>query len=246
MNREQITAEQLGRIAVVYIRQSSPHQVANHLESQRRQRNFVERAIDLGWPSDRILVVDEDLGESASRTGERVGFDQMVAMAALGKIGIILAIEVSRLARGNRNWYHLLDICAITGTLIADEDGLYDPKAYNDRLLLGLKGTISEAELYMIKQRLVEAMREKAKRGELRRRLPAGLFWDEAGRIQKEPDEQVVGAIDLVFDRFRSLGAIHQTHLSLLEQGVQIPVRVAHHAEESGLRRRLCLWPQTS
>jgi excisionase family DNA binding protein len=228
MNREQMTAEQLSRIAVVYIRQSSPHQVANHLESQRRQRNFVERAIDLGWPSDRILVVDEDLGESASRTGERVGFDQMVAMAALGKIGIILAIEVSRLARGNRNWYHLLDICAITGTLIADEDGLYDPKAYNDRLLLGLKGTISEAELYMIKQRLVEAMREKAKRGELRRRLPAGLFWDEAGRIQKEPDEQVVGAIDLVFDRFRSLGAIHQTHLSLLEQGVQIPVRVAH------------------
>ncbi len=110
MNREQITEEQLSRMAVVYIRQSSPHQVVHHLESQRRQRNFVERAIQLGWASNRILVVDEDLGESASRTGERMGFEQPVAMAALGEIGIILAIEVSRLSRGNRNWYHLLDI----------------------------------------------------------------------------------------------------------------------------------------
>lgn len=228
MNREQITPEQRSRFAVIYIRQSSSYQVSHNVESGLRQRNFVERAIELGWTQDQILVVDEDLGESASRTGKRSGFEQMVARAALGEVGIILAIEVSRLARANRDWYHLLDICSITGTLIGDEEGLYNPKEYNDRLLLGLKGTMSEAELHIIKQRLVEAMRQKAKRGELRRRLPAGYFWDDAGRIQKNPDEQVCAAIDLVFNRFAVLETIHQTHLSLAEDGVRIPVRVAH------------------
>jgi len=228
MNRDHITAEHRSRLAVLYIRQSSLHQVAEHLESGRRQRNFAQRAIELGWSPDRILVVDDDMGASASRSGERLGFEQMVAMVALGKIGIILAIEVSRLARSNGDWYHLLDICGISGTLIADEQGLYDPKAYNDRLLLGLKGTMSEAELHMIKQRLVAAMRQKAKRGELRLRLPAGFFWDEAGRMQKDPDEQVMTAIDRVFDRFEAVGTIHQTHLSLLEDGVRIPVRISH------------------
>lgn len=228
MNPDYITAEQRNRLAVAYIRQSSLHQVAHHLESGRRQRNFVERAVSLGWSSDRIVVVDEDMGESASRTGQRLGFEQIVSMAALSQIGIIMAIEVSRLARANRDWYHLLDICAISATLIADEEGLYDPGAYNDRLLLGLKGTMSEAELHMIKQRLVEAMRQKAKRGELRRRLPAGFIWDEAGRIQRDPDEQVAAAIDLVFDRFETVGTIYQTFLSLREDGVRIPVRAAH------------------
>ncbi len=228
MNREQITTEQRSRLAAIYIRQSSTYQVSHNVESGRRQRNFFERAIELGWSQDRIIVVDEDLGKSASRTGKRSGFEQMVAKAALGDIGIILAIEVSRLARANRDWYHLLDICAITETLIGDEDGLYNPKEYNDRLILGLKGTMSEAELHIMKQRLVEAMRQKAKRGELRRRLPAGYFWDEAGRIQKDPDEQVCAAIDLVFNRFAVLETMHQTHLSLAEDDVLIPVRVAH------------------
>jgi excisionase family DNA binding protein len=228
MNREQITTEQQSRLAVIYIRQSSSYQVSHNLESGLRQRNFVERATELGWSEDRALVIDEDLGESASRTGKRSGFEKMVAMAALGEIGIILAIEVSRLARANRDWYHLLDICSITGTLIGDEEGLYNPKEYNDRLLLGLKGTMSEAELHIIKQRLVEAMRQKARRGELRRRLPAGYFWDNAGRMQKDPDEQVCAAMDLVFNRFFVLETIHQTHLSLAEEGVRIPVRVGY------------------
>jgi len=160
-------------MAIVYIRQSSVQQVIHHEESQRRQRGFVQRAAELGWPADRIRVLDEDLGKSGSRSAERGGFEQMVAMVALGKIGIILALEVSRLARSNRDWYHLLDVCSICATLIGDEEGLYNPALYNDRLLLGLKGTMSEAELHLIKQRLVEAMRAKAKRGELRRRLPA-------------------------------------------------------------------------
>ena len=199
MNRDQITEKHRSRLAVVYVRQSSPHQVMHHRESQRRQRNLVQRATELGWSAEHIQVVVDDQGVTASRSGDRMAFDEMVAMAALVKVGIIFALEVARLARGNHDWYHLLDVCEITGTLIADDEGLYDPGTYNDRLLLGLKGTMSEAELHLIKQRLVEALRSKAKRGELRRRLPPGLIWDDAGRIQKDPDAQVVSAIDLVF-----------------------------------------------
>jgi DNA invertase Pin-like site-specific DNA recombinase len=226
MNREQITAGHRSRLAVVYVRQSSLHQVINHTESQRRQRNLAQLAKELGWSAEQTLVVDDDQGETASRSGRRFGFDEMVAMAALGKVGIILGLEVSRLARGNHDWYHLLDVCGITRTLIADEEALYDPGAYNDRLLLGLKGTMSEAELHQIKQRLVESARAKAKRGELRRRLAPGFVWDEAGRIQKHPDEQVATAIALVFQRFDQVGTIHQTHLSLAEDGIQLPVCV--------------------
>jgi len=226
MNRDQITGGHRSRLAVVYVRQSSPYQVLHHTESQRRQRNLAQRAEELGWSAEQILVVDNDQGETASRSGHRFGFEEMVAMAALGKIGIIFGLEVSRLARGNRDWYHLLDVCGITGTLIADEEALYDPGLYHDRLLLGLQGTMSEAELHLIKQRLVESARTKAKRGDLRRRLAAGLVWDEAGRIQKDPDEQVVAAIDLVLRRFDRVGTIHQASISLAEEDIALPVRV--------------------
>ena len=225
MNHDQIGDGHRVRLAYVYIRQSSAHQVRHNLESQRRQRGLVQRAITLGWDPGRIVEVDEDLGITASRSGERLGFEDMVATAALGKIGIILALEVARLCRSSSHWYHLLDICAITRTLIADGDGLYDPGTYNDRLLLGLKATMSEAELHVMKQRLVEAVLARARRGELRRRLPAGYEWDEAGRIQKTADEQEQAAIELVFRRFDELGTMHQTHLSLVEEGVSIPVR---------------------
>jgi len=237
MNREAITDIHTSRMAIVYVRQSSVQQVLHHEESQRRQRGFVERAMELGWSADRIHVLDEELGKSGSRSGDRGGFEQMVAMVALGKIGIVLALEVSRLARSNQDWYHLLDVCSICGTLIADEEGLYHPALYNDRLLLGLKGTMSEAELHLIKQRLVEAMRAKAKRGELRRRLPSGYAWDEAGRIRKDPDEQIVASIEEVFRRFERLGSIHQTHLSLVEEERDLPVR---HG------KRLIWWRPTS
>ena len=227
MNPEQITERHRGRLALVYVRQSSVHQVLHHQESQRRQRHFVERASQLGWPPERIQVVDDDLGQSGSRSGQRLGFEEMVSRTALGQIGLILAVEVSRLARSNRDWYHLLDVCAITATLIGDEEAVYDPNSYNDRLLLGLKGTMSEAELHLIRQRLVEAMRAKARRGQLQRKLPPGYLWDELSRMQKDPDEQVASAIARVFERFDQVGTIHQTHLYLVEEAVEVPVRGA-------------------
>jgi DNA invertase Pin-like site-specific DNA recombinase len=224
MNPDQITAAHRSRLAYVYVRQSSPHQVVVHQESQRRQRGLVDRALSLGWAPEQIVVVDEDLGSSAGRSHKRSGFPKIVAGTALGQAGLILGLEVSRITRGNRDWYHLLDICAITGTLIADHEGLYDPRAYNDRLLLGLKGTMSEAELHMMKQRLVEAVLTKAGRGEFRFRLKAGYVWDEAGRVQKTPDEQVRCAIELIFRRFAELGAVHQVQCSLAEEGLRVPV----------------------
>ena len=224
MNPEQVTAIHRSRLAVIYIRQSTYQQVLHHQESQRRQRGLIQRAKALGWPTDKILEVDDDLGHSASRSSHRLGFHEMVSETALGKVGLILALEVSRLCRANRDWYHLLDICSVTGTLIADAEGLYDPRAYNDRLLLGLKGTLSEAELHIMKQRMAEAIREKAKRGEFRFRLPPGLVWDEAGQIQKHPDEQVASVLDLIFERFEQLGSVNQTQRSLAEEGVRVPV----------------------
>ena len=228
MNRDQISLAHRTRLACVYIRQSSPHQVVHHKESQGRQRSLVDRALELGWPRDLVVSIDDDLGESAARSNARGGFEQLVAQAALGKVGLILALDVSRLTRGNSAWYHLLDVCAITGTLIADTDGLYDPRQYNDRLLLGLKGTMSEAELHLMKQRLVEAMKAKAKRGEFQFQLPPGFVWDEAGRIQKVADEQVRGAIERVFERFARLGTIHQVHASLIDDAMP----VLHHSRD--------------
>lgn len=177
----------------------------------------------MGWSPDRIRIIDDDLGQSAARHVDRSGFAGMVGEAALGDVGLILGIEVSRLSRGNRDWYHLLDICAVTGTLIGDGEGLYDPGSYNDRLLLGLKGTMSEAELHVMKQRLVEAMRSKAKRGEFRFRLAPGYVWDEAGRMQKDADDRVRSAIELIFQRFDEIGALHSVQTSLAEEGIVVP-----------------------
>ena len=223
MNRDQITPAHRQRSAFVYIRQSSERQVIDHQESQRRQRNLVHRAVELGWEQDQIEQIDEDLGLSGSRSQVRPGFDRLIAEAALGRVGIILALEASRFCRGNRDWYHLLDICSITKTLIADSDGLYDPRDHNDRLLLGLKGTMSETELHVMKQRLVEATRERARRGEFRLPLPPGLHWNSAARIVKTPDEQVQSTIELIFDRFERLGSMHQVHGSLADDEITVP-----------------------
>jgi len=225
MNPEQITASHRSRLAYVYIRQSSYHQVLHHQESQRRQRGFLEQALEFGWPRERVVLVDEDLGQSAARSQARSGLEKMVAEAALGNLGIILALEISRLSRGNRDWYHLLDVCGVTGTLLADGEGLYDPRVYNDRLLLGLKGTMSEVELHVMKERMVEAVRAKAKRGEFRFPLPPGFEWDEGGRMEMCPDDEVRSTIEGIFERFDQLGTIHQVHGSLAEEGLRAPVR---------------------
>ena len=224
MNADAITLAQRAKGAIVYIRQSTERQVLQNKESQRRQRDLVERAVDLGWAREQIVQLDEDLGKSGASAQNRSGFCKLVAEAAIGQVGIILALEVSRVSRSNHDWYHLLDICAVTGTLIADAEGIYDPRAYNDRLLLGLKATMSETELHILKQRLVEAVRTKAARGEFRCRLPTGFVWDLAERIVKSPDEQVRAAIGRVFERFDRCGTVHRAHGSLVDDGFKVPV----------------------
>ncbi len=174
-----ITDAHLRRAAFVYLRQSSPEQVRRNRESTDRQYRLVERAVDLGWSRDQVSVIDEDQGVTASGVKDRGGFDHMAAQVGFGRVGIVVGIEVSRVARNNAEWYRLLDLCGITDTLIADADGTYHPGHFNDRLLLGLKGTMSEAELHVLRSRLDGGIRNKAARGELRRGLPVGLVWGE-------------------------------------------------------------------
>jgi DNA invertase Pin-like site-specific DNA recombinase len=178
-----VTAQHLGRDAYLYVRQSSLHQVAHNTESARRQYDLRGRAVALGWPAEQVIVIDVDQGQSGASAADREGFQRLVADVSLGRAGIVLGLECSRLARNNADWHRLLELCALRDTLICDEDGLYDPGQVNDRLLLALKGTISEAELHYIRARLQGGIRAKAARGELRVRLPVGLVYDAAGSV---------------------------------------------------------------
>ena len=198
---DKITGRHRDRTAVVYLRQSTPQQVGRHQESTRLQYGLVDRALQLGWAREHILVIDEDLGRSGG-SADRPGFQRLVAEVSLGRVGLVLGIEMSRLARSCRDWHQLLEICALAGTLIADTDGVCDPRNYNDRLLLGLKGTMSEAELHLLKNRMDEGKRAKARRGELFRTLPCGYIRRPSGEIALDPDEQVQATVRLVFDLF--------------------------------------------
>jgi DNA invertase Pin-like site-specific DNA recombinase len=220
-----VTAAHLGRDAYVYVRQSTLTQVREHTESLERQYELAFRAQALGWSPPQVVVIDEDLGRSGAEATCREGFKNLVADVGLGKVGIILGIEVSRLARNNADWYQLLDLCAVTDTLLADGDGLYHPGDFNDRLVLGLKGTMSEAELHMIRHRLTAGLRHKAAKGELRQGLPVGFVYDEADHVVMDPNEAVVEAIATVFRRFDELGSARQVMLSLRADGVLIPRR---------------------
>ena len=222
---EKITASHRARDAYVYVRQSTLLQVRANTESLGRQYDLRQRAVLLGWPAHQVVVVDEDLGRSGASAAGRSGFSELVADVGLGKAGIVLALECSRLARSNADWYQLLDLCALTGTLIAGTDGIYHPGSYNDRLVLGLKGTMSEAELHLIRSRLTEGLRHKAARGELRQGLPVGLDYDENGRVVLTPDEAVAEAIATVYRRFDELGSARQVLLSLREDGLLLPRR---------------------
>jgi DNA invertase Pin-like site-specific DNA recombinase len=195
----------LSRDAYVYVRQSTLTQVREHTESLERQYELAERAQTLGWPVARVVVVDADLGRSGADATAREGFKSLVADVGLGKVGAILGIEVSRLARNNADWYQLLDLCALTDTLIADGDGIYHPADFNDRLVLGLKGTMSEAELHLIRHRLTAGLLHKAAKGELRQGLPVGFDYDENDRVVMSPDEAVREAIATVFRLFDEL-----------------------------------------
>ena len=204
-DQEKIQSSHLARKAYLYIRQSTLRQVFEHEEGRRRQYQLQDQARLLGWPEDQIVVIDCDLGLSGA-SADREGFQRLVAEVGLGKAGLVMGLEVSRLARNSTDWHRLLEICALTETLILDEDGLYDPQQFNDRLLLGLKGTLSEAELHVIRARLQGGIRNKALRGELRTPLPVGFVYDEAGRVALDPDQQVQETLRLFFRTFRRIG----------------------------------------
>jgi DNA invertase Pin-like site-specific DNA recombinase len=221
-----VSPDHLRRAAFVYIRQSSLAQVENNSESTRRQYALVDKALHLGWPRAAVTVVDDDLGLSGARAAGRTGFAHMATEVAMGRVGIVLCLEVSRLARNNADWYRLLDLCALTRTLIADTDGLYHPGDFNDRLVLGLKGTMSEAELHILRTRLDGGIRHKAARGELRRGLPTGFVWGQAdGEVLFHPDEAVVNAIRNVFDRFAETGSARRAWLWFRSNGLLFPLQ---------------------
>jgi DNA invertase Pin-like site-specific DNA recombinase len=218
-----ITSSHLDRQCLVYVRQSTLAQTRANTESLERQYELAGRAVTLGWGPGQVQVVDADLGLSGAQAANREGFQELVAQVALGRVGLILGLEASRLARSNSDWYQLLDLCGMTDTLIGDGDGIYDPAAYSDRLVLGLKGTISEAELHLLKGRLIAGMRHKAAKGELRVTLPAGYEYGQDGRPAVCADEAVREAIAMVFRRFAELGSARQVMLSLLADGLELP-----------------------
>src|ERR1700752_3879512 len=222
---EKIRREHRDRLAIVYTRPSTMQQVARHQESTRLQYALAERAYSLGWAREMIVVIDDDLGRSGATIEGRVGFQRLVAEVGLGHVGLVLGVEMSRLARSCRDWHQLLEICALFDTLIADADGVYDPANYNDRLLLGLKGTMSEAELHILKARMLEGRRAKARRGELGKPVPMGYLRRPSGEVALDPDEQAQSVIRLVFDLFERLRTVGKVLRYLVEHDIKMPVR---------------------
>ena len=224
-SQQKITERHRQRRAIVYVRQSSPGQLERNTESAARQYALRERAVELGWPAASVVVVDEDTGRSGASTDGRLGFKELVADVGLGNVGLVLALEVSRLARCSADWHQLIDLCAMTGTLIGDSDGIYSPADFNDRLLLGLKGTMSEAELHLIRARLEGGLRNKAARGELVMHLPVGFDRGEDEEIVLSADEQVRHAIERVFVLWRRAGSARQVVGELIADGQRLPRR---------------------
>ena len=235
--RMKVTASHLTREAFLYVRQSTLHQVMQNTESTQRQYALQQRALALGWPMERVHVIDRDLGHSGASTVDREGFQQLVTEVSLGHAGIVLGLEVSRLARNSADWQRLLELCALTDTLILDEDGLYDCNDFNDRLLLGLKGTMSEAELHFLRARLRGGILNKARRGELVSPLPVGLVYDEARKVRLDPDQQVQQAVRLLFETFQRTSSAHATLMHFRRQGLQFPRRL-----RTGLHKGELIW----
>jgi DNA invertase Pin-like site-specific DNA recombinase len=230
-----VTAEHLARTAYLYVRQSTLRQVINNTESTARQYALRQRAVALGWASEQIVVIDCDQGQSGASAADREGFQRLVAEVGMGRAGVVLGLEVSRLARNNADWHRLLEICAITGTLICDEDGLYDPGDFNDRLLLGLKGTMSEAELHFIRARLRGGQLSKARRGELPMALPVGFVTDPAGKVVLDPDAGVRHAIAHLFATFSRTGSARAVVQAFAAEGLQFPLRIRKGAHKGEL-----------
>ncbi len=232
---QKVTAVHLKRNAYLYVRQSTMRQVFENTESTERQYALRQRAIALGWPQEQIVVIDSDLGQSGASAVDREGFQKLVAEVGMGRAGIVLGLEVSRLARNSADWHRLLEICALTDTLILDEDGIYDPAHFNDRLLLGLKGTMSEAELHVLRARLRGGLLNKARRGELRCPLPAGMVYDASGNVGLDPDKQVQETVRLLFATFARTGTLRATIIYFRQQHLLFPTRVAAGAHKGEL-----------
>lgn len=218
---DKIRREHLERTAYVYVRQSTPYQVRNHVESKERQYGLADRARQLGFSN--VTVIDEDLGRSGGGAQERPGFGRLLAFVCQGLAGAVFALEASRLARNNRDWHHLVDLCALAETLLIDSDGIYDPRQLNDRLVLGLKGTMSEFELNLMRQRAREAFEQKVKRGFALWELPVGFVRNEEDRIEKTPDRQVQQAVATVFQKFRQFGSARQATMWFREEHIPVP-----------------------
>ncbi len=226
MNNQKIKPDHLQRTAYIYIRQSTAAQVEFNRESTERQYKLKDRAVDLGWTEQQIRIIDQDLAQSGSSTSQRKGFGEMISEVALGKVGLILSIEVSRVARNNSDWYRLLDLCSVTNTLIGDSDGLYHPGLFNDRLLLGMKGTMAEAELHVIRARLEGGIRNKAAKGELHLGLPVGFIWGgQDGEVLMHPDQAVTGAIHTVFEKFTHMGSVRKVWLWFRSKKLLFPLQ---------------------
>ena len=223
----------LTRLAIVYIRQSDPQQVLSHVESRERQYALVDLAAALGWPRDRVLLIDEDQGNSGKTAGRRTGFHRLLAEVTLDHVGLILGIDMSRMARNSKDWHHLMEMCAIFGTLLADEDRLYDPRDAEDRLLLGFKGAISEYELIIMHNRLERNRLHKARRCALFLDVPGGYVKLPTGGVARDPDEQVQATVQLIFDKFDELGSCRQLYRYLMRNGIRLGIR-AHRGPRRG------------
>ena len=260
--QQKVRPEHLDRAAAVYVRQSTRQQVLEHTESTRLQYALAERAVALGWARSQVVVIDDDLGVSAATADSRKGFARLVTEVTMGRVGVVLGIEMSRLARSGRDWHQLLELCSLSGVLLADPDGVYDPGFHNDRLLLGLKGTMSEHELYLIRQRMLSGKLAKAERGELAVPLPIGYARRPSGEVILDPDEQAQHVVRLVFGAFRRLGTLNSVLRYLVGPGgpaagpgslrpgqrrarmaAPDPGDAAEHAAQPGLRRVLRLRP---
>lgn len=235
--KERIKSQHLRRNAYLYVRQSTLRQVMENSESTERQYGLRQRAIQLGWAQEQIVVIDSDLGQSGASAADREGFQYLVAEVGLGRAGIVMGLEVSRLARNSADWHRLLEMCALTETLILDEDGLYDPAHFNDRLLLGLKGTMSEAELHILKARLLGGILNKASRGDLMMPLPIGFQYDPNGKVVFDSDREVQKSVGLFFETFRRTGAALATVRVFREQGILFPHRI-----HGGLNKGDIVW----
>jgi DNA invertase Pin-like site-specific DNA recombinase len=225
LTTHKIRPDHLDRLAFIYVRQSSLAQVLQNTASTARQYDLTQRALGLGWPHERVVVIDQDLGQSGASATDRDGFQSLVSEVGLGHAGAVLCLEASRLARSCSDWYRLIEICALTDTLVIDEEGIYDPRQYNDRLLLGFKGTMSEAELHWMRNRLLGGKLEKAKKGQLRFRLPTGLVHEPNGQVILDPDEQVQAAVRLVFDLFDELGSARAVVKHFTDHQLLFPTR---------------------